>query len=401
MNQVYKIAFIVSKPFGYSETFFSSDCETIANLGHNVAIFPLRSTEKPDIKTKFKYYYPPFYLSSNLLKRFWQIFITFTSLLTFSPKATIKYLKLERREGTHLKKTFAKAYANAHLLKASNLDFLIFGYGNLAVERENLGKALNAKTIVFFQGNDLGVFPLIKGKNCYEKVFQRIDKIVFRSYHLKQLAKKYGLKPYIPTEIMFNKIDLKFFTPKSNLGEINNPLRLIVVTRLHWRKGLKDLLLGMYELKKKFIFFKLTIVGDGEEFEHLYYIAMTHGLLDLIEFKGKISYEEVRNEMLSADMLIHPSLFESNGRVLLEAQATGLLTISSNWEGAETIIKDQKTGWLFQKRNPQDLSEKIQEIFSLPLEKRQKICQNATNHIRASFNLKDGQKDFENLFSST
>jgi colanic acid/amylovoran biosynthesis glycosyltransferase len=401
MKRVYNIAFIVSKPFGYSETFLKSDCETIASLGHNVEIYPLSGKENPDIKTKFKCHYPPFPLSSNLLKRLWQSLIVFTSLLFLSTRATAKFLKLERNGGTHFKNALAKAYSNAHLLKASKPDFLIFGYGNLAIERENIGQALQAKTIIFFQGSDLGVFPITKGRNCYKKAFNKIDKLVFRSYHLYKLAKKYGVGEQAPKQFIFNKIDTNLFSPKSNLGQLDNPPRLIAVTRLHWIKGLNYLILGLNELKKKSFPFKLTIIGEGEEFEHLYYIAMTQNLLDWIEFKDKMTYEEVQKAMSNADMLVHPSLFESNGRVLLEAQASGLLTVSSNWEGAETIVKDQKTGWLFQKRNPQDLSNKIHEVFSLPLNKREEICQNAIEHVQTNFNLKDDQKDFENLFSAT
>jgi colanic acid/amylovoran biosynthesis glycosyltransferase len=200
-----------------------------------------------------------------------------------------------------------------------------------------------------------------------------------------------------PAFIIFNKIDTSFFQPKSDLGQLNTPLKILTVGRLHWIKGFPHLLKALALFEGRGINWKLRIIGEGVEKEHLFYTAMGLGILDKVNFLGGKTQEDVKTEMMDSDIFINSSFFESNCRALLEAQAAGLLVVSNHWPEAEKIVIHEKTGWLIPKHDPGAIADQVEKIVALPLEKRKAVAKNAINHVQQNFNLKDATKDFEQL----
>lgn len=108
----------------------------------------------------------------------------------------------------------------------------------------------------------------------------------------------------------------------------SNGLKIIQVGRLNEVKNHQFSLKITEQLIKRDIKFTLYIIGQGPLEKHLKQIAKDDDSLDNVKFLG------VRNDitelMASADYMIMPSLHEGFPVVLVESQATGLVSIVSD-----------------------------------------------------------------------
>jgi glycosyltransferase involved in cell wall biosynthesis len=83
-----------------------------------------------------------------------------------------------------------------------------------------------------------------------------------------------------------------------------------------------------------------------------------------------------------SDVLISPSTQESFGLVLIEALARGKPVIAANIPASMEIIKNTRTGLIFQKDNPQDLAQKI---LSLPKHLSTDLLIYSSNYLRTHY----------------
>lgn len=78
---------------------------------------------------------------------------------------------------------------------------------------------------------------------------------------------------------------------------------------------------------------------------------------------------------------------EAFGLVSIEAQAMGRMVIACNMGGISETIIPNKTGWLIEPNNVEDLVYKITNILEMNLQERANYSKNARNHIENDFSL--------------
>lgn len=76
---------------------------------------------------------------------------------------------------------------------------------------------------------------------------------------------------------------------------------------------------------------KLTIVGAGPEMPRLEALVAEHGLQNVVTFEGGKSQAEVADAMRRADAFVFPSIRELGAGVVVEAMATGILPIVTDY----------------------------------------------------------------------
>lgn len=156
-----------------------------------------------------------------------------------------------------------------------------------------------------------------------------------------------------PVTIIPNGIDLN----KYKFGPDNSDhdhKTILYIGRLEKRKGVKYLLQAYQLLSQDDVNLKLIIAGDGPDRKKLE--LMTEDLkLKNVSFLGYVS-EDTKLELLAqADLFCSPAVFgESFGIVLLEAMATGTVTLAGNNSGYSDLM--QGIGAL-SITNPQDITE--------------------------------------------
>src|SRR5690606_170832 len=106
---------------------------------------------------------------------------------------------------------------------------------------------------------------------------------------------------------------------------------------------------ALSKLKNEGIKFEYTIIGDGIEKERLLFAAYQLGIKENVNFAGKLSPSEVKEELEKTDIYLQYSIQEGFCNAVLEAQAMGLLCIVSNAEGLSENDMDKQTGWVDRK----------------------------------------------------
>jgi glycosyltransferase involved in cell wall biosynthesis len=88
------------------------------------------------------------------------------------------------------------------------------------------------------------------------------------------------------------------------------------------------------------------------------------------EHRGRVTSEELKELLASASALVHPTLEDSFGLVVAEAQALGVPVIASSIGGIPDLVEDQETGLLIDPNNAQDIQERIGDLSNAPLVRR-------------------------------
>ncbi|TGD57164.1 glycosyltransferase family 4 protein [Flavobacterium humi] len=374
----------------YSETFFVNKIKGLQAHGHEVILFVHAKTgqssfEGAKIKTSPKYGKS----ISGTVKALGQLLL----VLGHVP-AVLRFYRLERKGGIAALTILKRIAANSHLLSAQ-LDWLHFGFGTMALEKENIPGAIRAKMAVSFRGFDYYVYP-VKNPGCYARLFSKTV-----TYHVLSEGMKKGLIAQgIPTANIVKitpAIDVSKFSA-NKAQPIQKQITITTVARLHWIKGLEYTLEALALLKQKGFSFRYTIVGDGPEKERLLFAAHQLGIGENVIFTGKITPDEVRRKLEESSLYLQYSIQEGFCNAVLEAQAMGKLCIVSDAEGLVENIVDGSTGYVVAKRNPVSLANKIAKVLSLTAEAQKEIAGNAADRIRKEFSIQVQLKQFARFY---
>lgn len=141
-------------------------------------------------------------------------------------------------------------------------------------------------------------------------------------------------------DIIPNSIDLSVYTNPGKRDDDKDIKTIFYVGRLENRKGVKYLIKAFSLLHSNKPNIRLIIAGDGPDREKLQEQVSELELDDAITFAGFISEEQKIAYLHHADLFCAPALYgESCGIVLLEAMATGLVTVAGNNSGYATVMK--------------------------------------------------------------
>ncbi len=201
-------------------------------------------------------------------------------------------------------------------------------------------------------------------------IYKNVDIFIAPSKFLKNKFIEFGIPEkkivYLPNfaENPFNKKEgevapLRLQEKYRSDNEQNN--YILYFGRLSKEKGI-DILIEAMALVNENI--KLKIVGNGPEKENLKKLAEKLKINNQIQFLGHKNQNELKEIIKNSLAVIAPSQWYENCPLsILEAFSFGKLVIASNLGGIPELVKDGKTGFLFEPSNAKDLSEKINLLF--------------------------------------
>lgn len=139
--------------------------------------------------------------------------------------------------------------------------------------------------------------------------------------------------------IIGNGIDLRKYVPPAQWSSDPKKRTIFYVGRLEKRKGVRYLLEAFALLKELNPEFELLIAGDGPERERLENTVKDNKIRG-VTFLGYIEEADKLELMRQSDVFCSPALYgESFGIVLLEAMASGCVTVAGNNTGYEGVLK--------------------------------------------------------------
>ncbi len=162
-----------------------------------------------------------------------------------------------------------------------------------------------------------------------------------------------------PVAIIPNAIDLKHYTAPEKRDDSRKRKTILYVGRLENRKGVKHLIQAFALLQKKRSEVSLIIAGDGGDRDKLESQARDLSL-ENVTFAGFISEDQKLELLQTADLFCAPSPFgESFGLVLLEAMATGLVTVAGNNPGYRSVLTGLGSLSLIDPKDPDEFAHRL------------------------------------------
>ena len=382
-----KIGIVLPACPGYSETFFSNKIKGLQEHGYTVVLFVNSDKNKTTLPVKI--INAP-NLSGNLGIVMVRSLLCLIKAFIFHFSASKRVFQLNAKDKIPFAKNIKIIIASSHIL-SEKLDWLHFGFGTMALDKENVAAAIRAKMAVSFRGFDHYVYPE-KNKNCYQLLFSKKVK-----YHVLSEGMKTDL---IRKGIHAPQIDK--ITPATNMdlfaGDLHTKkidyLKIITVARLHWIKGLDYTLEALALVKQKGIQFHYTIIGEGQEKERLQFLVHQLQLGNEVTFAGKLNPEEVKNELQNAEIYLQYSHQEGFCNAVLEAQAMGKICIVSDADGLKENVIDSVTGFVVKKRNPLYLADKIREVNELSAIEKAGISKTAMERVKTDFRIEEQIEKF-------
>lgn len=187
-------------------------------------------------------------------------------------------------------------------------------------------------------------------------------------------ADKYvAINEHIQRHILENKIakekDVCFIRcgipvePDTPQKIINAKLKVLAASRFTYEKGM-DIYIQAINMLSDSIFEKASfyIAGEGELNEKL--MELNSSLGSKVNFAGKLA--DMYSYLSGTHILVNPSRSGSEGfpAIITEAGATNTLVVSSDFAGAEDVIKHEENGLIYKDNSPDKLCKLLETVIA-------------------------------------
>ena len=181
-------------------------------------------------------------------------------------------------------------------------------------------------------------------------------------------------------------------------------LRLITAGRLSPEKGIADAVEAIARIRDAGLGEKihLRIVGNGIERQRLDALVRDRALEGVVEFLGELSPDAVASAMIGSDALLLPShrtatWAETQATVVQEALLLGCMAISTAEGALSETNAPSMHRFFFRAGDPQDLAQRILQLFSLSEHEWRVITDEAEAFVRSRFDIQRTVGDLEGL----
>lgn len=212
-------------------------------------------------------------------------------------------------------------------------------------------------------------FP--KGSIKNKKEFEKILNEYFVAGACVSNSTEVGLKKILSnTKVVNHSIDINKYDSKNDFS-IKKEKKYIYLGQLIERKNI-NLIIDWIENNKE-IECCINFAGIGPLGDRIKELSKKDYR---VNYLGKLSKEEIRKTLKNYDYLILPSKEEPFGIVLIEALAAGVPCIVSDTLGPMEIIKNEYTGFIFNKNSAKDFDQIMKNTLILD----KKIYKNMSNN---------------------
>jgi len=233
-----------------------------------------------------------------------------------------------------------------------------------------------------------GLAATLEGHNV-----RRADRVLVTSqYCLERAAEAYRVPPerfrIVPEGIDLAPWDrLHATAAQGSDGQEDRRSRaptILNIARQYRRKDTRTLLAAMIEVEHAIPGAQLRIVGGGPELPRLVRQARRLGLTErgeAVRFLGELPDEQIRRELLAADLFCLPSRQEGFGIVLLEAMAAGTAIVSTTAGAIPEVAPDGEVAVLVKPGDPAALGAALIDLLD-DRERRSRLEEAGRRRVR-------------------
>lgn len=268
-------------------------------------------------------------------------------------------------------------------------------YGTIAAKKFNIPVIMNITGLgTSFQNEGILKKILI---TMYKRACKHASYIMFQNkqnmdiFYKNKIADKKKLKL-----INGSGVNLEEYSYQPYCDQHIRMRKFIFIGRIMEEKGIKEYL----EAAKK-IFFDPNIEVNlefhvyGAEEDSTIDIVKEYNEQGIITYHGAVS--NTKSIIEDSFAVVLPSYHEGMSNVLLENAASGRIGIASNIPGCQEIIVDKKTGFLFERKNIEELYNAIYTASQLDLNSANKFGELARKKVESEFDRKKICKIYNQL----
>lgn len=312
-----------------------------------------------------------------------------------------KLIRFILTHGPWTRRELFLADAYAEEIEKDKPELLHIHYGIYAAVLCRIGIPSNA--IVSWHGYDANIFPRRRGEDMYHALFANPSvKHTVGSSFMEERLEALGCQIQKLSKVPMG-VDLNKFKFVDRSERTSSVLKIVSVGRLDEMKGHCYLINAVAQLIDKGVSVQLRIIGEGPLREVLDSQIKESTLGDYIELLGALNSRVVRRELESADLFALAGVEAENGRVetqgvvLIEAQATGLPIVASKVGGVPDSLIDGETGILCDPENVDQLAQALQR-YAEHKELRMNHGRAASQFVQQRFSLSTMLDSFEALY---
>lgn len=194
-------------------------------------------------------------------------------------------------------------------------------------------------------------------------------------------------------QVISNGVDLPV---QVNQREAEASKKIVFVGRLSALKGIFPLVESLQYTESDV---QLMIVGKGPSMKKLEQYIQKLNLKDRVELTGPLDSEEVFKAIQDSAGLILPSFYETQGIVLLEANACGKAVIASEINGINEVVHHHYNGILIPPNNPKEIAKAMDYLVAHPEEASQ-MGSNGLRMVEKKFQWRIIAQKVEQLYQS-
>ncbi|PIN93930.1 hypothetical protein COU54_01030 [Candidatus Pacearchaeota archaeon CG10_big_fil_rev_8_21_14_0_10_31_24] len=266
----------------------------------------------------------------------------------------------------------AHSYRHPHTIKAlkiaESLKIPIFLVTHAPFQTGNEKHSKTAKLAIYLHDKFVGKKRL--------KQFTKILTITkWENSFLKKLEVPNEKIEYIPNGIPEEFFKIKYLHKEQN--------KILFLGRISEIKNLETLIKSIPLIKDEKI--KIEIVGPAEKT----YLKKLKILINSLKLNNRIIFspaiydlKEKIKKIDSSKIFVLPSLREGMPQSLIEAMARKKMVIASKNPATEELIENNKSGFLFQIKNSEELAKSINYSLSLNKKQTNKIQLEAHNSVK-------------------
>ena len=306
-------------------------------------------------------------------------------MLLMRPLRLIAALRLACRMSRHAERPLpvhliylAEACRIEAWLRAADVQHLHAHFGTNAAEVAMLVHVLGGPQWSFtVHGPEEFDKPQLIG--LAEKVRRCAFVVAISSYGRSQLYRLVEHEYWSKVQVVYCGLEPAFRTRPSSSPPAAR--RLVCVGRLCEQKGQLLLVEAARQLATQGVAFELILVGDGELRPNIEALIKRYKLEATVRITGRISSDELQEQIIAARALVLPSFAEGLPMVIMEAMALKRPVISTFVAGIPELVHPGEHGWLVPAGDVEALVEAMRACLELSTQNLERMGE--ASHKRA------------------
>ena len=177
----------------------------------------------------------------------------------------------------------------------------------------------------------------------------------------------------------------------------NNPLRIVMVSRLEHDKKGQDLLIEAAVKLNGLV--HVDFIGDGSSRGYLENMVKRLNAEEYVSFMGTKTQPYIAEHLCEYDLFVQPSRWEGFGLTVAEAMASNVPVLVSAGQGPAEVTCGDTYGWTFKNGNVEDLAAKISYIIEHYDEAQSKVDK-ALKYVRGTYDVSVTARKYLDLYKA-